>query len=68
MLDHVLRVGELALLDVTAINLQSGELTFYRPKVSKVQTHKLTTDTLRAARAWFKSGAAPGSREAAAWT
>src|SRR4051812_28736480 len=55
LLDHGLRVGELAGLEVTAINLQDGTLTFYRPKVDKVQIHTLTKDALRAAKAWFKS-------------
>ena len=44
LIDHGLRVGELAALQVTDVNLTAGELRFYRPKVSKVQTHRLTKD------------------------
>jgi integrase len=59
LLDHGLRVGEVARLQVTDIDLKAGEMRFYRPKVDKVQTHKLTADTLRAVQAWFESGDAP---------
>jgi len=48
LLDHVLRVGELAGLQVTAIDLRAGNLRFYRPKVDVEQTHRLTSDTLGA--------------------
>ena len=34
---------------VTDLDLEAGELRFYREKVDKTQTHRLTTDTLRAA-------------------
>jgi len=61
LLDHGLRCGEVARLTVENINLQTGERTFYRPKVDKVQTHRLTADTLRAAREWFASGDASAS-------
>lgn len=54
LLDHGLRVGEVAGLQVADVDLQAGELRFYRPKVNKVQTHKLTADTLRAAAAYIK--------------
>jgi integrase len=56
LLDHGLRCGEVALLKVDNINLKAGELTFYRPKVDKQQTHRLTADTLEAVRAYFKAG------------
>lgn len=59
MLDHGLRVGEVALLEVAHFNLAAGEFVFYRPKVDKVQTHRMTADTLRAARAYFEAGDAP---------
>ena len=59
LLDHGLRVGELAALAVTDINLPAGELRFYRPKVDKVQTHRLTLDALAALRAYFVQGDAP---------
>ena len=54
-----LRVGELAALTVADFDLKAGRLTFYRPKVDKVQTHRLTGDSLAAARAYFDSGDAP---------
>lgn len=59
LLDHGLRCGEVARLSVTDIDLKEGVMRFYRPKVDKVQTHKLTTDTLRAIFVWFTSGDAP---------
>ena len=59
LLDHGLRCGEIAGLDVTAINLGDNTITFYRPKVNKVQTHTMTKDTHRAAAAYFKQGDAP---------
>lgn len=59
LLDHGLRCGELAGLQVADVNLTAGELRFYRSKVDKTQTHKLTRDALAALRAWFESGHAP---------
>lgn len=56
-LDHGLRVGEVARLTVDNFDLKAGLLNFYRPKVSKVQTHKLTPDTLRAAKAYLAQDA-----------
>ncbi len=61
LLDHGLRVGEVALLQVTDFDLATGPMRFYRPKVDKVQTHKLTGDTMRALAAWQSSGDAPAS-------
>jgi len=49
LLDHGLRCGEVAALDVASIDLVAGTLTFYREKVHKTQTHRLSSDTLRAA-------------------
>ena len=57
LLDHGLRVGELAGLQVTDIDLQAGELRFYREKVDKEQTHRLTDDALRAALAYLERDA-----------
>ena len=48
LLDHGLRVGEVAGLAVRDFDLAAGELRFYRPKVDKIQTHRLTADTLAA--------------------
>lgn len=59
LLDHGLRCGEVALLEVTNVDLKAGELRFYRPKVDKVQIHRLTADTKRALTAWLQSGDAP---------
>jgi integrase len=59
LLDHGLRVGELVLLKVTDFDLKRGTFAFYRPKVDKTQTHKLTTDAARAVAAWIASGDAP---------
>lgn len=75
LLDHGLRCGEVALLQVTDFDLAAGKMSFYRPKVDKTQTHKLTGDTLRALAAWQGSGDAPamgsilrGSRKGGALT
>ena len=57
LLDHGLRVGEVAGLEVRDFDLAAGELRFYRPKVDKIQTHRLTADTLAAARAYLAAGA-----------
>ncbi len=59
LLEHGLRVGEVARLQVSDFDMRVGEMHFYRPKVDKVQTHKLTSDTFRALLAWFNSGDAP---------
>jgi integrase len=59
LLDHGLRVGELAGLEVTAVDLARGALTFYRPKVGITQTHKLTRDAKKALRAYIEAGDAP---------
>ena len=53
LLDHGLRVGELAGLTVEALDLDAGQMTFYRPKVDKTQTHNLTAATLTAARRYL---------------
>lgn len=57
--DHGLRVGELAGLDVTAVNLAAGTMTFYRPKVGITQTHKLSRDAKAALRRYIEAGDAP---------
>ena len=51
LLDHGLRVGEVAALEAQAFDLDHGTLTFYREKVDLVQTHRLSDDTLAAASA-----------------
>lgn len=62
LLEHGLRVGEIARLQVTDFDLKRGELRFYRPKVNKVQRHKLTPNTLRAAKAYMNQDAAAMGR------
>lgn len=64
LLDHGLRCGEVALLTVGNFNLADSSMTFYRPKVDKVQTHNLTADTRRALKAWIDSGDCPLPAEA----
>ncbi len=60
LLDHGLRVGELASLRVEHIQLKGKQphFTFWRQKVKKEQTHLLTADTLEALKAWYRSGEA----------
>jgi integrase len=53
LLDHALRVSEVAALDISSINLQSGELVIYRHKTNKTQIHQLTPDTYRAAQTYL---------------
>lgn len=48
MIELGLRIGEVALLSASDFNLDAGELTFYRPKVDKIQTHTLPPATLEA--------------------
>lgn len=55
LLDHGLRVSEVSDLTVQHFDLTNGQLLFYRRKVDKTQTHKLTKDTLAAARTYLAS-------------
>jgi integrase len=57
LLDHGLRVGEVAILTAKSFDLKSGSMMFYRPKVNKVQTHELTASTRRAAIAYITQDA-----------
>jgi integrase len=59
LLDHGLRVSEVADLKVSDLDLAAGLLRFYRRKVHKHQTHALSPDTRRAARRYFDAGDAP---------
>ena len=61
LLDHGLRVGEVAALVVEELDLPAGLLRFYRPKVGKEQVHRLSPDTLKAAQAYAISGDMLGS-------
>jgi len=56
--DLGLRVGEVAALTVGDVNLEDGEVKFYRPKVDKMQTHKLTGGLLLAMREYMANDAA----------
>lgn len=56
LLDHGLRCGEVALLQVDDLDRQRWELRFFRPKVHKLQTHRLTADTIRALTAYHAAG------------
>ena len=53
LLDHGLRLGELAALTVKALDLDAGLMTFYRPKVDRTQVHRLTAAALTAARTYL---------------
>jgi integrase len=53
LLDHGLRVGEIAVLKRNQIAAPQRLLTFYRPKVDLPQTDRLTDDTLAAARLYL---------------
>lgn len=57
LLDHGLRVGEIAILTRKAFDMKAGTFSFYRSKVNKTQTHELTPDTRRAASAYLKHDA-----------
>ncbi len=57
LLDHGLRVGEVAALVIDDFDLDRGLLTFYRSKVDKTQTHRLSADTLAAAAAYLPMAA-----------
>jgi integrase len=59
LLDHGLRVGEVALLQAENFDRSTGQFHFERPKVDGIQTHKLTADTLRAFYAWVNAGECP---------
>ena len=48
LLDHGLRVGEIIGLEVANLNFDDGTLRFFRPKVNKVQVHRLSRDTRNA--------------------
>jgi integrase len=53
LLDLGLRVGELVALQVKDVQLSRGLLRFYREKVDREQTHRLSADCLQALRAYL---------------
>jgi len=59
LLEHGLRVGEVAALKVENFDLETGLFTFERPKVDGEQTHRLTPNTLNAYAAWVEAGDCP---------
>jgi integrase len=59
LLDHGLRCGEVAALKVENVDLSAGTMTFYRAKVGKTQTHRLSKDTRAALNAWVRHGDIP---------
>ncbi len=61
LLDHGLRVGEVAALSRSDFDVTSKELRFFRPKVNKEQVHHLTRDTLQALTAYIENGDAPAN-------
>jgi integrase len=56
LLDHGLRVGELAALSVKDFDLSEGIMRFYRPKVSKEQVHQLSESTRQALQSCMDAG------------
>ena len=60
LLQHGLRVGEIAILTKKNFDMQARTFTFYRPKVNKTQTHKMTQATRNAARAYLPLAPAAG--------
>lgn len=59
LLDHGLRAGELAGLQISDIDMKRGTMTFYRSKVDKIQTHRFTKDSGAALRRYIEAGDAP---------
>jgi integrase len=59
LLDHGLRVSEVAGLEVSGVDLAAGTITFYRQKVAMTQTHKLSRDAKHALKAYIEAGDAP---------
>lgn len=54
LLDHGLRAGELAGLTLANLDIAAGIIKFYRSKVGKTQTHRLSADSRRAALSYTK--------------
>jgi integrase len=59
LLDHGLRVGEVAALSVSDFCLNEAQMRFFRSKVNKEQIHHLTKDTLNALKAYHSHGDMP---------
>ena len=52
LLDHGLRVSEMATLQVTNIDINSGELRFFRRSLGQLHVQRLTFDAMKAALAY----------------
>ena len=59
LLDHGLRVGEAAALEIDDFNIADEQLRFFRPKVNKEQIHHLTRDTVNALKSCQAHGDLP---------
>jgi len=59
LLDHGLRVGEVAGLRTVDLDRTAGTLAVYRPKVDKHQVHRLSVDTLQAAERYISLDITP---------
>ncbi len=57
LLDHGLRASEVVVLTVESIDLEAEELYIFRTKTNSSGTHKLTRDTLAAARRYYEKDA-----------
>ena len=57
LIEHGFRVSEIADLQVTAVDLAGGRITFYRRKVDMTQTHAFTPASRRALTRWMQNDA-----------
>ncbi|RPJ25104.1 MAG: hypothetical protein EHM33_15675 [Chloroflexi bacterium] len=61
MLEHGLRVGEVAVLQTVDFDLSAGTITFERPKTKTRQKDRLTEKTLQAAKLYLRIAPKTGS-------
>ncbi len=57
LLDHGLRVSEVAGLKVEDFDLEENVFAFYRPKIDKDTTHRMTRDTFQAVKVYLENDA-----------
>lgn len=55
LLHHGFRVGEVAMLTIGNLSMKKEQVTVFRQKVDKVQTHNLSTTTVAALRDWLSA-------------